>query len=51
MTGRYIRADLQKDNYGCACCDKKINKNNSKQIVYFCSKECRKNYRHRKEYK
>lgn len=35
----------------CIGCYKPIIKNSDEQIIYFCSKECRKSYRHKKKEK
>lgn len=43
-----MSSDIQKVEIGgerCRACGGRINRNNLNQIVYFCSKECRKKFR------
>lgn len=42
---QYIRGNLDEPRSQCPNCGKVFNKNNGRQIVYFCSKSCRKSYR------
>lgn len=39
---QYIRARIELINTKCLRCGKTITKNSDKQIVYYCSSECRK---------
>jgi hypothetical protein len=41
----YIRGNTQEPRSRCPHCGKVFNKQNGLQIVYFCSKKCRKEYR------
>lgn len=42
---QYIRGNMEIAHTKCKNCGKKVHKNNSKQIVFFCGKECRKEYK------
>lgn len=41
---QYIRANLELKATKCRTCGAEIVKNNDKQIVYHCSRECRKGH-------
>lgn len=41
----YIRGNTEESRSRCPNCGKVFMKNNGLQIVYFCSKLCRKSYR------
>lgn len=43
----YIRGNKDVAYTECKKCNKKVIKNDSKQIVYFCSKKCRKEFRNK----
>ena len=45
MEKQYIRGNIEKPMTECKNCNKVIVKNSPKQIVYFCSKQCRKQWR------
>ena len=42
---QYIRGNTKAIEVRCPNCAKLFNKQNGLQIVYFCSKQCRKDYR------
>lgn len=45
MSKQYIRANKDIVSTNCLNCKKEVIKNNGKQIVYFCNKKCRKEYK------
>lgn len=45
MEKQYIRGNITKPFTECKNCNKTIMKNNNKQIIYFCSRQCRKEFR------
>jgi hypothetical protein len=45
MEKQYIRGNTESVQVRCPQCGKVFNKQNGLQIVYFCSKSCRKEYR------
>lgn len=44
---QYIRAKIELTETKCQGCGKRIVKNDPKQIVYFCSRECRNGFKRR----
>lgn len=47
---QYIRANVEAQVVKCRNCGKEIIRRDLRQIVYYCSKECRK-YRNVKQFK
>jgi hypothetical protein len=42
---QYIRGNTSQTVSQCPNCSRTFPKNNGRQIVYFCNKKCRKEYR------
>lgn len=49
MEKQYIRGNVQSPMTECKNCGKKVVKNDPKQIVFFCSKACRKEFKKNNE--
>ncbi len=45
----YIRGNVDVSHTECKNCNKRIAKNDCRQIVYYCSKKCRKKHKRIKD--